>query len=47
MEVCARIFQDRSCVLDASSGNKTHAAKTLDIDYTTLLAKLKKYGLVQ
>ncbi len=33
-------------VLDASGGNKTHAAKTLDIDYKTLLAKLKKYGIV-
>jgi transcriptional regulator with PAS, ATPase and Fis domain len=32
-------------VLEASGGNKTHAAKTLDIDYKTLLAKLKKYGL--
>jgi DNA-binding NtrC family response regulator len=32
-------------VLDASSGNKTQAAKTLDIDYKTLLTKLKKYGL--
>jgi DNA-binding protein Fis len=32
-------------VLDASSGNKTQAAKTLQIDYKTLLTKLKKYGL--
>jgi DNA-binding NtrC family response regulator len=32
-------------VLDASDGNKTQAAKTLDIDYKTLLTKLKKYGL--
>lgn len=32
-------------VLEASGGNKTHAANTLDIDYKTLLAKLKKYGL--
>lgn len=32
-------------VLDACGGNKTHAAKTLDIDYKTLLAKLKKYDL--
>ncbi|HET9845930.1 MAG TPA: sigma-54 dependent transcriptional regulator [Nitrospira sp.] len=32
-------------ILEASNGNKTHAAKTLDIDYKTLLAKLKKYGL--
>ncbi|OGW51410.1 MAG: hypothetical protein A2V62_08740 [Nitrospirae bacterium RBG_19FT_COMBO_58_9] len=31
-------------VLDASGGNKTQAAKTLDVDYKTLLAKLKKYG---
>ena len=30
-------------VLDASGGNKTQAAKTLNIDYKTLLAKLKKY----
>jgi DNA-binding NtrC family response regulator len=32
-------------VLNASSGNKTQASKILDIDYKTLLAKLKKYGL--
>ena len=32
-------------VLEVSGGNKTHAAKILDIDYKTLLAKLKKYGL--
>lgn len=32
-------------VLNASGGNKTQAAKTLDIDYKTLLTKLKKYGL--
>ncbi|MDH4187279.1 MAG: sigma 54-interacting transcriptional regulator, partial [Nitrospira sp.] len=32
-------------VLDASNGNKTQAAKTLEIDYKTLLTKLKKYGL--
>ena len=32
-------------VLEASGRNKTHTAKTLDIDYKTLLAKLKKYGL--
>ena len=32
-------------VLDASGGNKTQAAKTLDIDYKTLLTKLKKYRL--
>jgi len=31
-------------VLDAAEGNKTHAAKTLDIDYKTLLSKLKHYG---
>jgi DNA-binding NtrC family response regulator len=31
-------------VLEASGGNKTQAAKTLDIDYKTLLSKLKKYG---
>ena len=32
-------------VLDASDGNKTAAAKTLDIDYKTLLAKLKKFAI--
>ncbi|HSN04360.1 MAG TPA: sigma-54 dependent transcriptional regulator [Nitrospira sp.] len=32
-------------VLDACDGNKTQAAKTLDIDYKTLLTKLKKYGI--
>ncbi|HYM01023.1 MAG TPA: sigma 54-interacting transcriptional regulator, partial [Blastocatellia bacterium] len=32
-------------VLDASGGNKIQAAKTLDIDYKTLLADLKKYSL--
>ncbi|MGQ0812416.1 MAG: sigma-54-dependent transcriptional regulator [Nitrospiraceae bacterium] len=32
-------------VLDASGGNKTHAARTLQIDYKTLLTKLKTYGL--
>jgi transcriptional regulator with PAS, ATPase and Fis domain len=32
-------------VLEASGGNKTQAAKTLNIDYKTLLAKLKKYRL--
>jgi DNA-binding NtrC family response regulator len=32
-------------VLDANDGNKTQAAKILQIDYKTLLAKLKKYGL--
>ena len=31
-------------VLDANDGNKTQAAKILDIDYKTLLAKMKKYG---
>ena len=30
-------------VLTAAGGNKTQAAKTLDIDYKTLLAKLKKF----
>jgi DNA-binding NtrC family response regulator len=34
-----------SRVLDASGGNKTQAAKTLAIDYKTLLNKLKKYGI--
>ncbi|MCC6964962.1 MAG: sigma-54-dependent Fis family transcriptional regulator [Nitrospira sp.] len=32
-------------VLHASNGNKTLAAKTLDIDYKTLLSKLKKFGV--
>ncbi len=32
-------------VLDACNGNKTLAAKTLDIDYKTLLSKLKKFGV--
>jgi DNA-binding NtrC family response regulator len=32
-------------VLDAHDGNKTQAAKILQIDYKTLLAKMKKYGL--
>jgi DNA-binding protein Fis len=32
-------------VLDASGANKTQAARTLQIDYKTLLAKLKKYRL--
>jgi len=32
-------------VLEAHDGNKTQAAKTLKIDYKTLLSKLKKYGI--
>ena len=32
-------------VLDANDGNKTQAARILQIDYKTLLAKMKKYGL--
>jgi transcriptional regulator with PAS, ATPase and Fis domain len=32
-------------VLEASDGNKTHASKILQIDYKTLLAKMKKYGV--
>jgi len=32
-------------VLAAHDGNKSQAAKTLEIDYKTLLSKLKKYGL--
>ncbi len=32
-------------VLEANGGNKTQAAKTLDIDYKTLLTKLKQYTL--
>ena len=38
-----RLHIDR--VLTASGGNKTKAAQTLQIDYKTLLAKIKKYGL--
>ncbi len=32
-------------VLENHSGNKAQAAKTLQIDYKTLLSKLKKYGV--
>jgi DNA-binding NtrC family response regulator len=32
-------------VLASCGGNKTQAAKILDIDYKTLLTKLKKYGI--
>jgi DNA-binding NtrC family response regulator len=32
-------------VLEGNDGNKTQASKILDIDYKTLLAKMKKYGL--
>ena len=32
-------------VLEVHNGNKSQAAKTLEIDYKTLLSKLKKYGL--
>jgi DNA-binding NtrC family response regulator len=32
-------------VLEASDGNKTQASHILQIDYKTLLAKVKKYGL--
>jgi transcriptional regulator with PAS, ATPase and Fis domain len=32
-------------VLQACGGNKTKAAQTLQIDYKTLLAKLKKYAV--
>ncbi|MFO0730617.1 MAG: sigma-54 dependent transcriptional regulator [Nitrospiraceae bacterium] len=32
-------------VLEAHAGNKTKAAQTLDIDYKTLLAKLRRYSL--
>ncbi len=38
-----RLHIDR--VLRASDGNKTQAAKILQIDYKTLLTKLKKYSL--
>ena len=43
LEEIERLHIER--VLTASDGNKTQAAKTLDIDYKTLLTKLKKYGL--
>lgn len=43
LEEIERLHIER--VIDASGGNKTQAAKTLDIDYKTLLTKLKKYGL--
>jgi transcriptional regulator with PAS, ATPase and Fis domain len=43
LEEIERLHIER--VLTASGGNKTQAAKTLDIDYKTLLTKLKKYGL--
>lgn len=32
-------------VVEAHQGNKTQAAKVLEIDYKTLLSKMKKYGL--
>jgi transcriptional regulator with PAS, ATPase and Fis domain len=32
-------------VLEVHNGNKSQAAKSLEIDYKTLLSKLKKYGL--
>ncbi|MGE3152216.1 MAG: sigma-54-dependent transcriptional regulator [Nitrospiraceae bacterium] len=32
-------------VLDAHAGNKTQAARLLQIDYKTLLAKLRRYGM--
>jgi transcriptional regulator with PAS, ATPase and Fis domain len=32
-------------VLDANDGNKAQVARILQIDYKTLLAKMKKYGL--
>jgi DNA-binding NtrC family response regulator len=34
-------------VLGVQDGNKTQAAKILQIDYKTLLAKMKKYGLLR
>jgi hypothetical protein len=43
LEEIERLHIER--VLTASDGNKTQAAKTLDIDYKTLLTKLKKYRL--
>jgi transcriptional regulator with PAS, ATPase and Fis domain len=33
--------------LGVQDGNKTQAAKILQIDYKTLLAKMKKYGLLK
>ncbi|MBG3878721.1 sigma-54-dependent Fis family transcriptional regulator, partial [Desulfovibrio oxamicus] len=32
-------------VLDLAGGNRTHAAKVLDIDRASLWRKLKRYGL--
>ena len=43
LEEIERLHIER--VIDASGGNKTRAAKTLGIDYKTLLTKLKKYRL--
>jgi DNA-binding NtrC family response regulator len=49
-ETCERSLDDIERwhiqrVLETHNGNKSQAAKTLDIDYKTLLSKLKKYGL--
>ena len=41
LEEIERLHIER--VLQASGGNKTKAAQTLQIDYKTLLTKLKKY----
>ena len=41
LEDIERVHIER--VLQASGGNKTRAAQTLQIDYKTLLARLKKY----
>jgi transcriptional regulator with PAS, ATPase and Fis domain len=48
-EPCERSLEDIERwhiqrVLEAHQGNKSQTAKTLDIDYKTLLTKLKKYG---
>jgi DNA-binding NtrC family response regulator len=43
LEDIERAHIDR--VLGSLSGNKTQAARILGIDYKTLLAKMKKYGL--
>lgn len=43
LEEIERLHIDR--VLNTSGGNKTKAAHTLQIDYKTLLTKLKKYNL--
>ncbi|HET8722219.1 MAG TPA: helix-turn-helix domain-containing protein, partial [Nitrospira sp.] len=44
LEIAERRHIER--VLAGHNGNKSQAAKTLQIDYKTLLSKLKKYGLM-